>query len=52
MEITELQKTKIKEYEDLNYEKAKVFLNEYVLMYRWEDGRKVRIYEDGKVWEY
>ena len=42
----------IKKYEKQGYEVLKKFPGEYVLMYRYKDAYKVRIYENGKVWEY
>jgi len=42
----------IKKYEDKGYYVALKFPSEYVLMYRIKDGAKVRIYENGYIWEY
>jgi len=39
-------------HEALGYKFALAFPGEYVLMYREKDGSKVRIYENGTVWEY
>jgi len=42
----------IKKYEEMGYVQLKAFPSEYVLMYRLKDCSKVRIYENGKTWEY